>query len=108
MSSGVSVTEITTAAGWLAGLAIVALLATGWRKPARASADSSQRDHQPADPPALGEASADLYRPAPWWRRVWSIVWGSALSMWVGAVVATFVGFGVAKAVITLTDLLKR
>ena len=86
----------------------MALLATGWRKPARARADSSQRDEFVAERPRLEDVSGDLYRAAPWWRRVWSLVWGGVLAVWVGAAVATFVGFGVAKAVITLTDLLKR
>jgi hypothetical protein len=112
MSCCVSLTEVTTAAGWLAGLAVVALLATGWRKPARARVDSSRRDdlnaHFTAERPRFEEAPASLYRPAPWWRRVWSLVWGGALAVWVGAVFATLIGFGVADAVITLTDLLKR
>lgn len=98
--------EVTTAAGWLVGLAVVALLATGWRKPARAQVRASRRVE--VDRPPLTETNLDLYRPAPWWRRVWALVWGGTLAVWVGAVVATVVGFGVAKAVITLTDMLKR
>lgn len=86
----------------------MALLATGWRKPARAQADPSRRDELSARLPRLEEVSAELYRPAPWWRRAWSIVWGGTLAVWVGAVVATLVGFGIAEAVITLTDMLKR
>ena len=43
-----------------------------------------------------------------WWRRLWAIAASGALAVWVGAVVATIVGFGVAWLVITLTDLLKQ
>ncbi len=45
---------------------------------------------------------------SPWWRRLWAIAASGALAVWVGAVVATIVGFGVAWLVITLTDLLKQ
>lgn len=41
-------------------------------------------------------------------KRVWSVVAASALAVWVGAIVATVLGFGVAYAVITLTHMLKR
>ncbi len=49
-----------------------------------------------------------MARRSPWWRRLWSVVAGSALALWVGAVVATVLGFGIAWLVITLTDLLKQ
>jgi hypothetical protein len=41
-------------------------------------------------------------------KRVWAVAASSVLAIWVGAVVATAIGFGVAYAVITLTHMLKR
>jgi len=106
----VNITEVTTAAGWIAGLAIVALIATGWRKPARATADPARarRPLHAATGLEVAEVRAPLNRRSPWWRRLWSIVAGSILAVWVGAVTATIIGFGTAYAVITLTDMLKR
>ena len=43
-----------------------------------------------------------------WWQRLWSVVAGSVLAVWVGAVVATVIGFGTAYLVITLTNMLKK
>ena len=110
ISSCVSITEITTAAGWIAGLAIVALIAAGWRKPARATADPA-RARRPSSAPAgveVSEVRAPLARRSPWWRRLWAVVAGSVLAVWVGAVVATIIGFGTAALVITLTNMLKK
>jgi hypothetical protein len=106
----VSITEVTTAAGWIAGLAIVALIATGWRKPARATADPA-RARRPASAPTglqVAELKAPMARRSPWWRRLWSVLAGSVLAIWIGAVVATILGFGTAWLVITLTNLLKK
>lgn len=110
MSDCVSITEVTTAAGWIAGLAIVALIAAGWRKTARATADPA-RARDPGAAPWGVEVMAgptQFERPTRWYRRVWSVVAGSVLGVWLGAVVATILGFGVAFAVITLTHMLKR
>ncbi|MEQ1702036.1 MAG: hypothetical protein ABMA25_18150 [Ilumatobacteraceae bacterium] len=105
-----NITEVTTAAGWIAGLAIVALIATGWRKPARATADPARarRPLRAAAGVEVAELKAPLARRSPWWRRLWSVLAGSVLAVWVGAVLATVIGFGTAWAVITLTNMLKR
>ncbi|MGB8859340.1 MAG: hypothetical protein WCC60_08790 [Ilumatobacteraceae bacterium] len=105
-----SITEVTTAAGWIAGLAIVALIAAGWRKPARATADPARARRQATAPTGLevAEVRATLARRSPWWRRLWSLLASSVLAVWVGAVMATIIGFGTAWLVITLTDMLKR
>lgn len=101
--------EVTTAAAWIVGLALVAMLATGWRKTARAAAHPTRRAWAPSQIGTdVQEVEAALYRPARWWRRAWSVVAGGALAVWLGAVVATLLGFGVAYAVIRLTELLKR
>ncbi|MEO6156221.1 MAG: hypothetical protein ABIQ39_01175 [Ilumatobacteraceae bacterium] len=104
------ITEVTTAAGWIAGLAIVALIASGWRKPARATADPA-RAHRPSRAPIgipLEETPVPMYRPASMWRRLWSIVGGTGLALVTGAVLATVVSFGAAYFVVTLSHMLKK
>jgi len=110
ISDCVSITDVTTAAGWVVGLAIVALIAIGWRKPARATADVA-RARRPLRAPTgaeLHELQAPLYTPTSIWRRIWSLVASSALAVWLGAVTATVLGFASAWIVITLTSMLKR
>jgi hypothetical protein len=110
MSDCVSITEVTTKAGWVAGLAILALIAAGWRKPARATADLA-RARRPMRAPIgseLAPVRAPLNPHIPWWRRLWSVIATSVLAIWMGAVLATLIGFGLAYLVITLTSLLKR
>lgn len=43
-----------------------------------------------------------------WWKRLWSVVAGSVLAVWVGAILATALGFGIAWVIITLTSMLKK
>jgi hypothetical protein len=110
VSDCVSVTEVSTAAGWIAGLAIVALIATGWRKTARATANPA-RARRPDRAPTGVEVKAvqtPLHRRPHVLKRVWAVLASGALAVWVGAVVATAVGFGVAFVVITLTHMLKK
>jgi hypothetical protein len=89
---------------------MVALIATGWRKPARATANPA-RALWPRRAPAGVEVSAvkaPFAAQTRWWRRVWAVVASSVLAVWVGAVAATVIGFGAAWAVITLTGMLKK
>lgn len=110
MSDCVSVTEVSTAAAWLIGLAIVALVLLGWRKPARANlvpararVDRGARAwHQ------MTAVRTHVQAPDPAWRRLRSVVAGFGLAVWVGAIAATVVGFGGAWLVVTLTGMLKR
>jgi uncharacterized protein YcfJ len=51
---------------------------------------------------------APAYHAAPWWKRLWSIVAGSALGLVLGGVIATVVGAGAAFVVVTLTRMLKQ
>jgi len=102
----VNVTELTVAAGWIAGLAIVALIASGWRKPARAEANPA-RGRVGNQAPRV-EIKAPLAEPTPLWRRVWSVVASGWLALWVAAITATVIAFGMAWIVITLTDMLKK
>jgi hypothetical protein len=43
-----------------------------------------------------------------WWKRLWSVGAGGVLAVWVGAVLATAIGFGVAWVIIVLTSMLKK
>ena len=117
-----NITEATTAAGWIVGLAIVALIATGWRRTARATADlpldpptplpAPAPDQTPAHRPIVAAPVAELHAPldppTSWLRRLWSVAAGSALAIWIGAALATIIGFGMAILVVTLTEMLKR
>jgi len=106
----VNISEVTTAAGWIVGLAIVALIATGWRKPARATADPARarRPLRAANGLELAELKAPAALRTRWWRRLWSVVASGVLAVWVGAIAATVIAFGTAWIVITLTDMLKQ
>ena len=110
ISCSVNVSELTTAAGWIAGLAIVALIASGWRKPARATVDHARAplERGTSRPAQLVEQRAPLVEHTTFWRRVWSGVASGGLALWVGAVTATVIAFGGAWIVITLTDMLKK
>ncbi len=109
ISDCVSITEVTIAAGWIAGLAIVALVATGWRKPARANTDSARGRASNDDAVLpLTEVDAPIVAPPSGLRRLRSAGAGLGLAVWIGAIIATFVGFGISWLVITLTDMLKR
>lgn len=105
-----SLTEVTTAAAWMSGLAIVALIAAGWRKPARATAFPA-RAIRPARA-RLGDevedVGLDMHRRAGWVRRLRAIAGSSVLAVLTGMVLATIIGIGVAAAVITVTGLLKQ
>lgn len=105
-----NVTELTTAAAWIAGLAIVALIASGWRKPARATVNPARArvSNGPGQRVRLVEAKTPFAEHTPLWRRVWAVVAGGGLALWIAAVVATLIAFGTAWIVITLTDMLKQ
>jgi hypothetical protein len=88
---------------------MVALVAAGWRKPARAAVDPARarRDglHQPV---LVEEAAPVLARRQRWYRPILAAGGGVVMAIVFGMVIATVVGFGLAEAVITLTHLLKR
>ena len=104
------INEVTIESGWIAGLAIVALIAAGWRKPARATPHPARA--RPTLQPSAGfdvtSVEAPAYQHPRWWRRLWSVVAGSVLAVWAGAIAATVVGFGAAWTVIRLSEMLKR
>jgi ABC-type nitrate/sulfonate/bicarbonate transport system permease component len=106
----VSVTDLTTAAGWMAGLAIVALVFAGWRKTARAVPRTPRAEpklRRPRVPIGIAEATVPLYKPPNVFRRVFAAVASAGLGVIIGIVSAIVIAFGTAYVVITLTDLLK-
>ena len=102
-------------AGLIAGLAIVALLLTGWRKPARAEPRSPRGVMErglvyksgPAPGVVVDQLDTPEYRRPGVARRVLAAVASGGIAVLFGAVLAIVVSFGVAMAVIWLTDLLK-
>lgn len=105
--------ELTTASAWIAGLAIVGLIAAGWRKPARAGVDPAREGRRSRAARAraeleLEEAGTDLAAGTSLWRKLWAVVASSTLAVVAGAIIATVVSFGIAFTVIRLTDMLKR
>jgi hypothetical protein len=106
----VSIDDLTIRAGWIAGLAVVALLFAGWRKTARAQPRSLRNPDRPPRrvPYPLYEVVAPPYKPPAPLRRLWSVVASSGIAIVIGAVIATVSAYAVAYVVTTLTDLLKK
>lgn len=90
-------------------MGMVALVAAGWRKPARAAVDPvrARRDgfHTPV---TVRHEPAQLVGATPWYRRLIAVGAGFFAAIVAGAVLATVVAFTLAQLVITLTHLLKR
>ncbi len=106
----VSVTDLTTAAGWMAGLAIAALVFAGWRKNARAIPRTPRAEpkvRRPRVPIGIAESTVPLYKAPNPLRRIWAAVASAGIGIVIGVVTAILIAFGSAYAVITLTDLLK-
>ena len=102
-------------AGLIVGLAIVALLLTGWRKPARAEPRSPRGVVErglvyktgPAPGVVVDQLDTPEYRRPGLVRRILAAVASGGIAILFGAVAAIVVAFGVAMAVTWLTDLLK-
>jgi ABC-type Fe3+ transport system permease subunit len=54
------------------------------------------------------EATVPPHHGTPLWRRIWAVVASTVLAVVSGALIATVVAVGLAFAVVTLTDMLKR
>jgi hypothetical protein len=104
-----SVEDLTSRAAWIAGLGVLALLLTGWRKTVRAQPRASRATWtRPRDEVAVVHEPVDRYRrPGPL-RRVLAAGASGVLAVVTGAVLAILIAFTVSFAVVTLTDLLKR
>jgi hypothetical protein len=106
----VSVNDLTIRAAVVAGLAIVALLLTGWRKAARATPKTSRgSSSQPRVVPyqVVRQPTPAYHAPNPV-RRLWALVASGGLAVVIGAVLATVVAFAAAVVVTRMTDLLKQ
>jgi hypothetical protein len=103
-----SVEQLSVQLAVVVGLAIAALVLTGWRKPARAQPRRRRADSTPDWAPiVVDHQPVPLYRrPGPL-RRLFAAVTSTGLALVTGAVLATVIGFAVAYAVITLTGLLR-
>lgn len=104
-----SVDGLTVRAALIVGLAIVALLLTGWRKPARAE-PRSPRGPLRRDAPAIAVDQTDVpdyRRPGPL-RRLLALVASGGIGLLTGVLGAVVVAYAVALAVIWLTNLLQQ
>jgi hypothetical protein len=106
----VSVNDLTIRAAVIAGLAIVALVLTGWRKTARATPKTSRGDRAtPRQVPIMVERQpTPPYRPPNPAKRLIALVSSGGISLLVGAVIATMTAFAIAVIVSTMTNLLKQ
>lgn len=87
----------------------MALIATGWRKPARATVPVARGRRNGARPPVEVQTTPSTpYRGTPLWRRIWAVVAASTLAAVTGTIVAILVAAGLAYTVVTLTDMLRR
>jgi len=106
----VSINDLTIRAAVIAGLAIVALVLTGWRKTARATPKTSRGSRStPRQVPILVERQATPpYRSPNPAKRLVALVSTGGISVLVGAVIATITAFAIAVIVTTMTNLLKQ
>lgn len=107
LTLAVSVDGLTVRAAFIAGLALAALLLTGWRKPARAEPRSPRG---PGDRVGIVVDHVDtpLYRRPGVVRRLVAAVLSGGIGLLVGVLTAIVLAFGVAWAVIWMTSLLHR
>jgi len=104
-----SVDGLTVRAAFIAVLAIVALLLTGWRKPARAESRSPRGPlRRDASGVVVDHFDTTPYRrPGPI-QRALALVASGGLGILTGVLSAIMVAFSVAFAVVWLTNLLQR
>jgi hypothetical protein len=104
-----SVDGLTIRAAAVAALAIVALLLTGWRKPARAE-PRSPRGPVARPTPAIAVEHFDTppYRRPGVIRRVLALVASGGIGVLTGVLTAIVTSFAIAIAVIWLTNLLRQ
>ena len=113
----VSVDGLTVRAAFIAGLAIAALLLTGWRKPARAEPRSPRGTFggslggssiRPSSGVVVDHVDTPMYRRPGVIRRLLAAVASGGIGLLVGVLTAIIVSFSVALAVIWMTNLLQR
>lgn len=104
-----SVDDLTIRAAFVVGLAIVALLLTGWRKPARAEVRSPrgplQRERSGF---VVDHDDAPLYRRPGIIRRLFALAASGGIGLLSGVLIAIMTSFALAYAVIKMTSLLTK
>ncbi|MDW3214799.1 MAG: hypothetical protein R8G01_12420 [Ilumatobacteraceae bacterium] len=104
-----SVDGLTVRAAFIAGLAIVALLLTGWRKPARAESRSPRGpSSRPPSGVVVEHFDTPEYRRPGVVRRVLALVASGGIGVLIGILIAIVTSFAIAIAVIWLTNLLQQ
>jgi hypothetical protein len=104
-----SVDGLTIKTAFIAGLAMVALLLSGWRKPARAEPRSPRAPFRrdPTGVPVEHHDTPVYRRPGPI-RRVLAAAASGGIGVLTGILLAIVTSFAVATAVIWMTNLLER
>lgn len=109
LTLALSVDGLTVRAGVIAGLAVVALLLTGWRKPARAEPRSPRGSIRRGTAGVVVEHfdTPPYRRPGPI-RRLLALAASGGIGIFAGVIAAIIVSFNIAIAVIWLTNLLQQ
>jgi hypothetical protein len=104
-----SVDGLTIRAAFIAGLAIVALLLTGWRKPARAESRSPRGPlGRPTSGVVVDHFDTPQYRRPGIVRRLFALAASGGIGVLTGILLAIVTSFAIAIAVIRLTNLLQQ
>lgn len=105
-----SVNDLTIRAAIIAGLAIIALVLTGWRKTARATPKTSRGTATaPRQVPIqVVRQPTPAYHPPNAAQRMISLITSGGVALLVAAVIATVSAFAIAVIVTTMTNLLKQ
>jgi hypothetical protein len=104
-----SVDGLTVRAAFVAGLALVALLLTGWRKPARAEPRTPRTGPSSASGGfVVDHVDTPLYRRPGIVRRILAAATSGGIGILVGILTAIVIAFGISFAVIWMTNLLQR
>lgn len=106
---GLSVDGLTVRAAFIAGLAIAALLLTGWRKPARAEPRSPRgvRTREPVGV-VVDHVDTPLYHRPGVVRRLLAAAASGGIGVLIGIIAAIVTSFAIAFAVIWMTNLLQQ
>lgn len=109
LTLALSVEALTVRVALIAALAIVALLLTAWRKPARAESRSPRGVlRRPSHGVLVEHVDAPLYkRPGPI-RRILALAASGGIGILTGVLSAIVIAFAIAWAVIWMSGLLQR
>lgn len=104
-----SVDGLTVRAAFIAGLAIAALLLTGWRKPARAEPRTPRSvSARSSSGIVVDHVDAPIYRRPGIIRRILALATSGGIAVLIGVLSAIITAFAVAWAVIWMTNLLQQ